>query len=125
MKLGPLEERVMEKIWEADGEITVREVWERMDEYAYTTILTIFQKLERKGLIEGWQEGKVKVFKPKISKEEYYRLKLERAISEIFKKNPDAVYSFFLENINLKEEDVERLLKMLMEKLLASDLWLS
>jgi predicted transcriptional regulator len=117
MKLGPLEERVMEKIWEADGEITVREVWERMDEYAYTTILTIFQKLERKGLIEGRQEGKVKVFKPKISREEYYRLKLERAISEIFKKNPDAVYSFFLENINLKEEDVERLLRILMEKL--------
>jgi predicted transcriptional regulator len=79
--------------------------------------LTIFQKLERKGLIEGWQEGKVKVYKPKISKEEYYRLKLERAISEIFKKNPDAVYSFFLENINLEGEDAERMLRMLREKL--------
>jgi Predicted transcriptional regulator len=117
MNLGPLEERVMEKIWEANDKTTVREIWESMDEYAYTTILTIFQKLERKGFIEGWLEGKVKVFKPKISREEYYKMKLERVISEVFMKNPNAIYSFFVENVNLKEEDVERLLKILKEKL--------
>ncbi len=117
MNLGPLEEKVMDLVWEKDGEITVRDVWEKMDDYAYTTILTIFQKLEKKGFIEGRQEGKVKVFKPKISREEYYRLKLGRTIYEIFKKNPNAVYSFFLEDINLKEEDVKRLLEILMGKL--------
>jgi len=117
MNLGPLEERVMEEIWGADGEVTVREVWQRMDDYAYTTILTIFQKLERKGLIEGWQEGKVKVFKPKISREEFYRMKLEGVIREVFRKNPNALYSFFLEDINLRKEEVERLLEILREKL--------
>lgn len=108
----------MEAIWREKGETTVRGVWEKHFEnnYAYTTILTIFQKLEKKGLIKGELRGKVKFYVPLVSRDSYYKKRVEEVLTEVLNKNPNAVYFFFLENTNLSEEDAKRILKVLKEK---------
>ncbi|MEO0139794.1 MAG: BlaI/MecI/CopY family transcriptional regulator [candidate division WOR-3 bacterium] len=118
MQLGPLEEKVMETIWQEGGKTTVRDVWEKnfSKDYAYTTILTIFQKLERKGLIKGELRGKVKFYVPLISRDDYYKKKVEEVLTEVLNKNPNAAYLFFLENTNLSEEDVKEILRILRGK---------
>lgn len=118
MQLGPLEEKVMEAIWREVGKTTVRDIWEKYFEgdYAYTTILTIFQKLEKKGLIKGELVGKVKFYMPIISRDDYYKRKVEEVLTEVLNKNPNAAYLFFLENTNLSEEDVKEILKILIGK---------
>lgn len=49
-RLGELERRVMEVLWNAaEPELTGREVADQLPEYAYTTIATVLDRLSRKG----------------------------------------------------------------------------
>jgi predicted transcriptional regulator len=55
--LGPLEERVMQRI-RSRGSATARELWEELAEgRAYTTVMTTVDRLHRKGLLERDKEG--------------------------------------------------------------------
>ena len=52
VRLGDLERRVMEILWvEFGSELTGREVAEHPPGYAYTTVLTVLTRLEKKGLV--------------------------------------------------------------------------
>ena len=59
--LGDLERLVMEQLWAADEPLTVREVHERLAgtrELAYTTVMTVLDRLAKKKLTERERDGK-------------------------------------------------------------------
>lgn len=61
-QLGDLERAVLETLW-ASGEepLTVREVHERLArerDLAYTTVMTVLDRMARKGLVEQHREGR-------------------------------------------------------------------
>ncbi|ADB33814.1 transcriptional repressor, CopY family [Kribbella flavida DSM 17836] len=59
--LGELERLVMEQLWAADAALTVREVHERLAgtrELAYTTVMTVLDRLAKKQLTERERDGK-------------------------------------------------------------------
>ncbi len=59
--LGDLERLVMEQLWAADGALTVREVHERLAatrELAYTTVMTVLDRLAKKKLTDRERDGK-------------------------------------------------------------------
>jgi len=59
--LGDLERLVMEQLWAADGALTVREVHDRLAatrELAYTTVMTVLDRLAKKRLTERERDGK-------------------------------------------------------------------
>ena len=59
--LGDLERLVMEKLWAADAALTVREVHEQLADardLAYTTVMTVLDRLAKKGLTERERDGK-------------------------------------------------------------------
>ncbi|MEI7718089.1 MAG: BlaI/MecI/CopY family transcriptional regulator [Mycobacterium sp.] len=52
--LGALERAVMDHLWAADGPQTVRQVHDALSTHrdlAYTTVMTVLQRLARKGLV--------------------------------------------------------------------------
>ncbi|MDP4961821.1 MAG: BlaI/MecI/CopY family transcriptional regulator [Mycobacterium sp.] len=52
--LGALERAVMDQLWDADAPQTVRQVHDTLRaqrELAYTTVMTVLQRLSRKGLV--------------------------------------------------------------------------
>ncbi len=55
------------------GEATVREVCDAMnaagEELAYTTVLSLLQVMEQKGLVDHRREGKAYVYLPKVERE--------------------------------------------------------
>jgi BlaI family transcriptional regulator, penicillinase repressor len=54
-RLGDLERSVMDVLWDIDGWLTAREVAGRLDherDLAYTTVLTVRERLERKGFVK-------------------------------------------------------------------------
>ena len=58
-RLGELERRVMEILWEIPGrEVTVRQVADRLPGYAYTTVATVLDRLTHKGLVHRRREGR-------------------------------------------------------------------
>src|SRR5947209_4098486 len=72
-QMSELEQHVMDIIW-AHQTCSVREIAEELSKertIAYTTVLTIAQRLYDKGLVNRKEDGKAHVYLPKISKENY------------------------------------------------------
>jgi predicted transcriptional regulator len=59
--LGELERDVMGELWDAAAPLTVRQVHERLSarrELAYTTVMTVLDRLAKKGLATREQDGR-------------------------------------------------------------------
>ena len=51
-RLGDLERKVMDVLWDsAEAPLTGREVADQLPDRAYTTVLTILDRLRRKGMV--------------------------------------------------------------------------
>jgi predicted transcriptional regulator len=76
-RLGDLERAVMDVLWDspvpAAGGVTVRDVAERLQdrELAYTTVMTVLDRLAGKGMVEREREGRAWRYRPAASREAY------------------------------------------------------
>ena len=71
--VGELEASVLAALWD-NGELATPEVFNQVGRprgLAYTTILTVLQRLYRKGLVSRRGEGKAHVYSPAMSREEF------------------------------------------------------
>jgi predicted transcriptional regulator len=72
LALGKLERKVMDVLWDADGcPLSGREVADRVPDRAYTTVLTILERLRRKRLVERADDGGVNTFRATGSRESH------------------------------------------------------
>jgi BlaI family penicillinase repressor len=86
LDLAPLELDCMNTLWPL-GEATVREIRDRLAERrarAYTTIMTIMDRLARKGIVERRKTGRKYVYRPKLSVEEARAHALEQVLENFF-----------------------------------------
>jgi BlaI family penicillinase repressor len=66
--LGELERPIMEAVW-AKGEVAVAEVLPLLDgEPAYTTVKTVMERLEKKGLLKRVREGRAYRYAAAVSR---------------------------------------------------------
>jgi predicted transcriptional regulator len=83
-----LERLVMEEIW-AQREATVRSVRDSLNagagqpERAYTTVLTILQRLDAKGLVRRSRNGKTDVYTAALERAEYLGARADAEVSEL------------------------------------------
>jgi len=86
-----LERLVMEEIW-AQGEATVRSVRaalnadEHQPERAYTTVLTILQRLDAKGLVARTRDGKTDLYRAALDREEYLGARADAEVSDLLEQ---------------------------------------
>ncbi|MEJ7893073.1 MAG: BlaI/MecI/CopY family transcriptional regulator [Solirubrobacteraceae bacterium] len=85
--LHEVEAEVMEEVWRL-GEATVRDVLAALNEHsdkqrAYTTIMTVLARLERKGILERRKEGKGFVYAPRATREDYLEARAEAAVEAL------------------------------------------
>jgi predicted transcriptional regulator len=86
-----LERLVMEEIW-AQGEATVRSVRDALNahegqpERAYTTVLTIFQRLDAKGLVRRSRDGKTDIYSAVLPREEYLGARADAEVSALLEQ---------------------------------------
>jgi BlaI family transcriptional regulator, penicillinase repressor len=86
LELAPLELDCMNTLWPM-GEASVREIRDRLAERrarAYTTIMTIMDRLARKGVVERRKAGRKYVYKAKLSAEEARTHALEQVLESFF-----------------------------------------
>lgn len=72
--LGELEARVMRVLWEAEKPLTVRETLSTLAserEFAYTTVMTILERLWRKGFLHREGRGRAYEYTAAVSEAEY------------------------------------------------------
>jgi len=77
----------MERLWDL-GEAPVREVLERLNAgarkpLAYTTVMTILQRLDRKGVVTRRREGRMHVYAPVWSREEYREARAQVEVDDL------------------------------------------
>lgn len=70
-KLGGLEQDVMARLWSAERPRTVREVHAEIAarrDIAYTTVMTVLDRLERKGVVRRVRVGRAYEYEPVASR---------------------------------------------------------
>jgi predicted transcriptional regulator len=114
--LAERESELMQVLWE-HGPSTVAEVQERLkDELAYTTVLTVLQKLEKKGYVSHEEEGRSHRFMAAISREAAQRSALRDLAVRLFKGSAGLLLTQAVQDENLSEEDLKRIRRLLAER---------
>ncbi len=86
LDLAPLELDCMNMLWPM-GEGTVREIRDALAARrprAYTTIMTIMDRLARKGIVERHKTGRAYIYKPNLTAEDARGHALEQVIDSFF-----------------------------------------
>ncbi|MBL7490406.1 BlaI/MecI/CopY family transcriptional regulator [Frankia sp. AgB1.9] len=71
-RLGDLERSVMDVLWDSVGWLTAREVAARLHherDLAYTTVLTVLERLERKGFVQRQRAARAHRYKAADARE--------------------------------------------------------
>jgi predicted transcriptional regulator len=114
-QLGELQRLVLETVWEL-GEATVHEVRDRLArkrELAYTTVLSVMQKLEKAGWLNHRSEGRRHVYFATHTREDAGQHSLRRFVSRLFKGDNRAVLQHLLEDENLTDDELMEFRKMI------------
>src|SRR5660397_16374 len=83
--LGWLEADVLRVVWD-NGDVTVRDVYERLREnrrIAYTTVMSVLRNLAAKGLLEQDKSQAAYVYRAKVTDEEVARGILDTLVDKI------------------------------------------
>jgi len=97
---GELEQAIMEVVWSAEGPVTGREVVDQLTRsrpVVYTTVLTVMDRLARKGILEKHPTGKAHTYRAVQSREAYTAQRMARLLGR--GGDPTAVLLRFVEQL--------------------------
>lgn len=83
--LGALERAVMDRLWAADGAQSVREVHQALGaerELAYTTVMTVLDRLAKKQLVRRTRDGRAYRYTPARTREQLVAEAMDAALGE-------------------------------------------
>ena len=107
VRLGELEQQVIGVLWADMGtEMTVRQVAEHFPDHAYTTVLTVLDRLEQKGMVRRIRGGRAHHYVATGSREAYAATLMRAALSAA--PDPDAVLVHFAETVSHEEAELLR-----------------
>jgi BlaI family penicillinase repressor len=92
----PLELECLKALW-GMGEGTVRDVREVMvgnRNLAYTTVMTVLDRLEKRGGVSRRKQGRSFVYMPKLSREELRRFAVKEVVDRFFDGSDEALARF-------------------------------
>jgi predicted transcriptional regulator len=98
---GELEAVVMDRVWDHDGPVTVRDLFDELREarpIAYTTVMSTMDNLHRKGWLARERDGKAYRYMAVASREEYSARLMREALAEA--GDAEAVLSHFVASMD-------------------------
>jgi len=111
-RLGELEARVMEVVWDEGGWMNTREVLESLTgerRLAYTTVMTILVKLWKKGLLERHKDGRAYAYHAVHTREEWTARRMGELLAVA--DNRSAALSHFVSDMS--KSDIDQLRRLL------------
>jgi predicted transcriptional regulator len=108
---------VMSVLWNV-ASATVADVRERLtDDLAYTTVLTVLGRLEKKGYVGHTGEGRAHRYHPLVKRAAAGRTALRRLVKKVFDGSPELLMTQLVSDTNLTDEELRRLRRVLEERL--------
>jgi predicted transcriptional regulator len=119
--LGDLEARVMTVVWKLERPLSARAVHEavvREHPVAIHTVITVLNKLVRKGLLQREKGGDVYEFSALVTEEQFRREVTRRAVEGIMSLGSDAVAASFVDALAHREpERLAALARLIQDRL--------
>ena len=118
-KLTPVEWEIMEAVWELGDSPSIRDVVGHAfpkGEKAYTTVLTIMNILEKKGLLTRQKIGLVNFYSPVKSRDQMVKTELSLLLSRVFDDSVPALASHLINSANLSLKELEMIKEILKKK---------
>jgi BlaI family penicillinase repressor len=112
--LGELQKAVLEVVWTL-GEATVNQAKSKLGrrKLAYTTVLSVMQKLDKAGWLTHREEGRTYVYRPTMTRAEAKSSSLRQFIKRVCGGDPLAMFQHLLDAEELTASDLAALRKML------------
>ena len=108
---------VMNALWDL-GSATVTEVLDTIpDDLAYTTVLTILQRLKRKGHVRHEDEGQAHRYFPLVQREEAQDSAIQRVTRKLFSDSPELLMTRMVNKGGLTKDQLRDLRDLLDERL--------
>jgi predicted transcriptional regulator len=111
-RLGELERAVMEHLWTnreaGGGSLTVREVHETVGtqrELAYTTVMTVLDRLAKKRLVIQERDGRAYRYSPISSREELTAQTMRETLGDLEARDRKGAMLHFLDDASPQEID--------------------
>ncbi|MBB4934140.1 putative transcriptional regulator [Lipingzhangella halophila] len=107
-RLGDLERAVMEVLWAQDEALTVREVSRALADrdLAHTTVMTVLDRLAKKGVVARSREGRAWRYRPAASRESYVSELMIDALGQTGDR--DAALAAFVRSMDGNEAEALR-----------------
>ena len=107
---GPLEEQVMNILWEAKKPLKPQEVLEKLGgDHAYTTIMTVLKRMADKKILKRKMCGKAFEYCPCLEKEVFVRKNLSVIYGSLVKDFGGLAISQFVDGLKKNKEDMKLL----------------
>jgi predicted transcriptional regulator len=108
---------VMSVLWNV-ASATVTEVRDHLtDDLAYTTVLTVLGRLEKKGYVSHTGEGRAHRYYPLVKRAAAGRTVLRRLVKKVFDGSPELLMTQLVSDTKLTDEELRRLRRVLGERL--------
>jgi predicted transcriptional regulator len=114
-QLSAIQLAVMRALWET-GAATTAAVHERMGKprsLAYTTVATLLNRLEKRGLVRSRKDTRERVFEPLVSEGEVRRRMVTDLVANLFSGDPRALVSQLVTDREIDEGDLDTVRRML------------
>lgn len=102
--LHELESLVMDEVWSHEDPVTVRDIREALNrgttQRAYTTIMTIMARLDRKGLLRRERRGKTDHYTATMSRGDYLDVRAEAEVDGLVDEFGDVALAHFARQMN-------------------------
>jgi predicted transcriptional regulator len=108
-RFGPLEWKVLETLWHATGEASVRDLQPQFPDIAYTTLMTTLDRLFRKGVLSRTKQGRAFFYSPRLTKPEFESARVASALRVALRSDSAAVgplMSYFVEAVSNRDRDL-------------------
>ena len=106
---GELEAVVMDRLWSWRRPVTVREVFDDLQSHrkiAYTTVMTVMDKLHSKGWLRRQLDGRAYRYEPVATREQYSADLMREALDA--SQDPGTTLVHFLDRVTEAETDALR-----------------
>jgi len=117
--IGRLERAVLEILWENQG-LHGREIHQRMlkeRKLAYTTTLTILDRMVKKRTALRKREGRLFLYYPSMKKEEFERQVASTMIKGIYEMAPSPAISAFVDILSsMDESEINEIIRQVEKK---------
>jgi predicted transcriptional regulator len=113
-----LELQVLSVLWER-GRATVREVQEALPDgktRAYTTVLTVLQVMEKKGLLTHISQGNTHVYQPTTTQRQTLGPVLKSLVRQLFGGSPATAMQHLLAESEVSPEELAKLKQLIADQ---------